>query len=314
MITVIADERSGSDDAAETTSDTTQLTVSASTVRELLARQFPQWADQPIREGPSVGAGNALFRLGEDLVVRLPRHPGSAAAVDVQLRWLPWMAPQLPVAVPVPIAAGAPDELFPRPWAVFPWLRGAALDTDVDADLVDVAVRLGQFVAALRNIEVTGAPASLRPHPLHADDGEVHSDARALGAAGVVDEAAATAVWDSAMAAPAHRLPAWIHGDLFPMNLLADRGTLAAVIDFDLMGAGDPALDMVPAWTVLTAATRPLFREASGVDDDTWIRGRGWALKAALGALRRYGVGGHPQAVTGQYSLSQIIADYRRTA
>jgi aminoglycoside phosphotransferase (APT) family kinase protein len=303
---VIADEGPGSKDA--------QLNVSASTVRELLARQFPQWADLPISEGTSGGAGNALFRLGEDLVVRLPRHPGSAAAVDVQLRWLPWMAPQLPLAVPVPVAAGAPDELFPRPWAVFPWLRGVGLDTCADADLVDAAVRLGQFVAALRNIEVTGAPASLRPHPLHGDDGEVHSDVRALGAAGVVDEAPATAVWDSALAAPAHRLPVWIHGDLFPMNLLADRGTLAAVIDFDLMGAGDWAVDMVPAWTMLTAETRPLFREASGVDDDTWVRGRGWALKAGLGALRRYGVGSHPQAVVAQHSLSQIIADHRRSA
>jgi aminoglycoside phosphotransferase (APT) family kinase protein len=129
-----------------------------------------------------------------------------------------------------------------------------------------------------------------------------------------VDEALATAVWDSALAAPSCHLPAWIHGDLFPMNLLADRGTLSAVIDFDLMGAGDSAVDMVPAWTLLTAETRPLFREASGVDDDTWTRGRGWALKAGLGAVRRYGVGGHPQAVIGQHSLSQIIADYRQTS
>jgi aminoglycoside phosphotransferase (APT) family kinase protein len=300
-------------DAADTTSNTTQLSLSASTVRELLDRQFPHWADLPIWEWPSAGAGNALFRLGEDLVVRLPRHPGSAAAVDVQLTWLPWMAPQLPLAVPVPVAAGTPDELFPRPWGVFPWLRGVGLDTCADADLAEVAVRLGQFVAALRNIEVTGAPASLRPHPLQGDDGEVHSDIRALGAAGVVDEALATAVWDSALAAPTHRLPAWIHGDLFPMNLLADRGTLAAVIDFDLMGAGDSAVDMVPAWTVLTAETRPLFREASGVDDDTWVRGRGWALKAGLGALRRYRVGSHLQTVVARHSLSQIIADCRRT-
>jgi aminoglycoside phosphotransferase (APT) family kinase protein len=80
------------------------------------------------------------------------------------------------------------------------------------------------------------------------------------------------------------------------------------------MGAGDSAVDMVPAWTLLTPETRPLFREASGVDDDTWIRGRGWALKAGLGAVRRYGVGGHPRAVVGRYALSQTIADHRRTS
>ena len=129
-----------------------------------------------------------------------------------------------------------------------------------------------------------------------------------------MDEALATAVWDSALAAPSYHLPAWIHGDLFPMNLLADRGTLSAGIEFDLMGGGDSGGDMVPAWTLLTAETRPLFREACGVDDDTWIRGRGWALKAGLGAVRRYGVGGHPRAVTGQRSLSQIAADYPRTS
>jgi aminoglycoside phosphotransferase (APT) family kinase protein len=188
------------------------------------------------------------------------------------------------------------------------------LDTYSNVDLVDVAVRLGKFVAALRNMEVTSAPTSLRPHPLQGDSSQVYSDIRALGAEGMVDEALATAVWDSAQAAPSCHRPAWIHGDLFPMNLLADRGTLSAVIDFDLMGAGDSAVDMVPAWTLLTAETRPLFREASGVDDDTWIRGRGWALKAGLGAVRRYGVGGHPQAVIGQHSLSQIIADYRQAS
>jgi aminoglycoside phosphotransferase (APT) family kinase protein len=291
-----------------------QPNVSVATVRELLDRQFPRWADRPITEGPSGGAGNALFRLGDDLVVRLPLHPGSAAAVDVELTWLPWLASQLPLAVPIPVAAGAPDDVFPRQWAVFRWLRGVGLDTYHDVDLVDVAVRLGRFVAALRSIEVTGAPASLRPHPLQGDGSEVHSDIRALGAEGIVDEALATAVWDSARAAPSFHLPVWIHGDLFPMNLLTEQGALSAVIDFDLMGAGDSAVDMVPAWTLLTAETRPLFREASGVDDDTWIRGRGWALKAGLGAVRRYGVGGHPQAAVGRYALSQTIADYGQTS
>jgi aminoglycoside phosphotransferase (APT) family kinase protein len=132
-----------------------------------------------------------------------------------------------------------------------------------------------------------------------------------------VDEALATAVWEdalTALATPSHRRPAWVHGDLFPMNLLADGGALSAVIDFDLMGAGDSAVDMVPAWTLLTAETRPLFLEASGVDDDTWIRGRGWALKAGLGALRKYGLRGHSRAIIGEYALSQTIADHLQTS
>lgn len=184
-----------------------QPSVSVATVRELLDRQFPRWADRPITEGPGAGAGNALFRLGDDLVVRLPLHPGSAAAVDIELTWLPRIASQLPFAVPVPVAAGAPDDVFPRPWAVFRWLRGVGLDTGQDVELSDAAVRLGEFVAALRSIDVTGAPDSLRPHPLHGDDSEVRSDIRALSAEGVVDEALATAVWDSALAAPSYHLP-----------------------------------------------------------------------------------------------------------
>jgi aminoglycoside phosphotransferase (APT) family kinase protein len=179
---------------------------------------------------------------------------------------------------------------------------------------MDLAVRLGHFVAALRSVEVVGAPTSLRPDPLQGGGGEVRSDIRALSTVGMVDEASANAVWDSALAAPTCHLPTWIHGDLFPMNLLADRGRLSAVIDFDLMGIGDSAIDMVPAWTLLTAEARPLFREASGVDDDTWVRGRGWALKAGLGAVRRYGADGHSRAITGRYALSQAIADWRKTS
>lgn len=289
--------------------------VSVATVRELLDQQFPRWADRPVTAMPFAGAGNALFRLGDDLMVRLPRHRGAAAAIDVELRWLPRLAEQLPLAVPVIVAAGAPADVFPRPWAVFRWLSGAALDTRQDIDRVDSAVRLGRFVAALQKVEVAGAPASLRPHPLQGDGSDVRCDIRVLSAEGMVDEALATAVWESAVSAPPWRhRPVWVHGDLFPMNLLADRGRLSAVIDFDLMGAGDPAVDMVPAWTLLTAETRPLFREASGVDDDTWIRGRGWALKAALRAVRKYRVAGHPQAAVGRHSLTQTIADYRQNS
>jgi aminoglycoside phosphotransferase (APT) family kinase protein len=270
--------------------------MSVAVVRALVDRQFAQWAGRPVTEGPSAGAGNALFRLGDDLVVRLPLHPGSAAAVGLGLTWLHWLAAQLPLAIPVPVAAGEPDDVFPWPWAVHRWIRGTPLDPYGDVDRADAAVRLGRFVAALRDVDVAGA------------------DARALGAAGLVDEGAAVAVWDSALAAPSCDRPTWVHGDLFPMNLLAEGRVVSAVLDFDLMGAGDSAVDMVPAWTLLTPQTRPLFRDAAGVDDDTWLRGRGWALKAGLGAVRRYGMGDDPRAVVGRYALAQIIADHRRTS
>lgn len=289
------------------------IEIDAAAVARLVAKQFPRWADRAVTAVPSAGTANALFRLGDDLVVRLPRHRGATAAIDLELTWLPWLATQLPLAVPVPLAAGAPDELFPRPWAVFEWLNGAGLDVHEDVDLVDVAVRLGQFVAALRNIEITGAPASLRVNPLQGDGRDVRCNVGALSAEGMVDERLALAMWESVAATSPSR-PVWIHGDLFPMNLLADRGRLCAVIDFDLMGAGDPAIDMLPAWALLTARTRPLFRAASGVDDHTWIRGRGHAFAGALRMQRKYRETGHPLVATASRMLTQTIADYQQTS
>jgi aminoglycoside phosphotransferase (APT) family kinase protein len=285
--------------------------IDAATVARLVAGQFPHWADRVVTAGPSDGTGNALFRLGDDLLVRLPLHRGATAAVEMELTWLPRLATYLPLAIPVPVAVGEPDELFPGPWAIFRWLDGASLDGRPDVDLVDVAAHIGRFVAVLRNIEIAGAPASLRVNPLLGDGRDVRDNIRALAAAGVVDEAAARAVWESAVAvAPGDRV--WLHGDLLPMNLLAHNGRLCAVIDFDLMGVGDPAIDMLPAWALLTAQTRPVFRDASGVDEDTWIRGRGFALCVGVRAARRYRGANHPVAAVASHMLTEVIADYRQ--
>lgn len=259
----------------------------AAVVARLVARQFPQWAGRPVTAIPSAGAGNALFRLGDDLVVRLPRHPGTVAAIDIALTWLPRLAGQLPLAIPVPVAAGSPDDLFPRPWAIFQWLRGVSLAGHPNVDPTDLAIRLGRFVAALQSADNHDAPATMRPNPLDGDGSDVRRDIRLLCAEGAVDEALASALWESAAAVPTCQAPRWIHGDLLPMNLLTDRGSLSAVIDFDLMGIGDPAIDMLPAWTLPSAKVRQLFRESAGVDDNTWMRGRGYALAAGLGSMPR---------------------------
>lgn len=287
--------------------------LDAATVARLVSKQFPHWADLVVKAGPSDGTGNALFRLGDDLVVRLPLHRGATSAIEMELRWLPQLAAQLPLAIPVPVAAGTADDVFPRPWAVLQWLNGAGLTSEMTVDLVDVAVRLGQFVAAMRGIEITGAPASLRVNPLHGDGSDVRDNIRVLSSAGVVDAALATAVWDSAVGVPPLS-PVWLHGDLLPMNLLVDGGRLTAVIDFDLMGVGDPAIDMLPAWALLSAETRPLFRDACGVDDDTWIRGRGFALSVGVRAARRYRDTGHHVEATAARILRQTIADLQRTS
>jgi aminoglycoside phosphotransferase (APT) family kinase protein len=283
-------------------------------VARLLATQFPQWADLPVVKVASDGTDNAMYRLGDDMSVRLPRVPGAAEMVGKEQRWLPKLAPLLPLAVPVPLAAGMPDDQYPYPWSVYRWLVGTGLTHDAGVDGEDVAVGLGRFLTALQRIDTTDGPLSVRATPVDPrDDEAVRSTIGSLAAAGVIDSEPAIAVWDAALAAPAWGgSPVWTHGDLFPSNLLATNGLLTGVIDFGLLGLGDPACDMLPAWTLLTTGTRGLFRAESGADDATWVRGRGWALSAGLGAVRVYRVSNPALAAAGQRAIAETIADYQR--
>jgi aminoglycoside phosphotransferase (APT) family kinase protein len=293
-----------------------EIDIDGSLVRQLLANQFPQWAGLPIVEVSSAGTDNAIYRLGEDMVVRLPRLARAAEMVDREQRWLPRLAPLLPLCTPVPLARGRPDHRYAHPWSVYRWVDGDTLADLPQVDLHDVAMRLGRFVAALQRIDTTGGPPSPRAEPVSTrDDDDVRATIRRLGSYGIADADSATAVWEAALAAPVwDRPPVWIHGDLYPANILAAHGRLTAVIDFGLLGLGDPACDMLPAWAVLTAQTRDLFRDHAGVDDATWVRGRGWALSAGLGAVRVYGATNPALACAGRHAVAETIADFQRTA
>ncbi len=262
--------------------------IDTSLVGRLIGNQFPHWADLPIAPVPSSGTDHAIYRLGQDLAVRLPRLQRAAEMVNREQRWLPYLAPLLPLAMPVPLGLGVPEDGFPYPWTVCRWLAGEDLAEQPVVDLHDVALRLGRFIAAPGHIDTTGGPVSVRAEPVSArDDDDVRYTIRSLANNGEVEANTATAVWDTALAAPAwSRPPRWTHGDLLPANLLARCGRLTAVVDFGLIGLGDPATDMLPAWPLLTAQTRDLFRSTAGIDDATWVRGRGWALSAGLGAVR----------------------------
>jgi aminoglycoside phosphotransferase (APT) family kinase protein len=280
-------------------------------VARLIARQFPHWAGLPITRVRSAGTDNVLYRLGADLVVRLPRVPGAAASVDTEHRWLPRLSPLLPLAIPVPLGRGVPDEGFPYPWSVYRWLDGENLVDRAAADLADVAIRLGRFVAALQRIDATGGPPSFRGGPVSDLDERVRGEIRALGADGTVDADLATAVWETAATAPTwDGPPVWVHADLYPVNLLARHGRLTAVIDFGGLGVGDPAIDMLPAWVLLTARTRELFRAEVGVDEATWLRGRGWGLGLGLGAVHFYRATNPVLAAIGCHAIAEAIADF----
>lgn len=249
-------------------------------VRRLIAAQFPQWAELSVTPVRSAGTDNDMYRLGDSLAVRLPKTADTARSIGKEQRWLPHIAPHLPMPVPVPVGKGTPGEGFDLPWSVYRWLDGGNAFDEPIADLGHAAVELGRFGAALRRVDASGGPKSFRGGHVTEWGGEHMAGAvHALAAEGSLDGELATSAWESVLRLPQwERPPVWVHGDLLPGNLLTRAGRLSAVIDFGGIGTGDPACDMMAAWTLLTPETRPLFREAAEVDDATWDRGRGWAL------------------------------------
>ncbi|HEU5423143.1 MAG TPA: aminoglycoside phosphotransferase family protein [Nitrolancea sp.] len=263
-----------------------ELDIDAALVRRLLAAQFPQWAELPLAPVPSAGTDNALYRLGAELAVRLPRIQEATAQVEKEQRWLARLAPQLPLAIPVPLALGAPSAGYPWPWSVYRWLDGENATRERLADPAQAATELAGFLAALRRIDPGGGPSpgahnSFRGAPLARRDASVREAIVALR--GMLDAEAVTAVWEAALQAPEWGdPPVWIHGDLLPGNLLVVAGRLSAVIDFGCLGVGDPACDLMSAWALFSGESREAFRAQLAVDDASWARGRGWALSWAL--------------------------------
>jgi aminoglycoside phosphotransferase (APT) family kinase protein len=265
-----------------------ELETDEALVRRLLAAQFPQWAELPIEALPAGGTDNAIYRLGNEFSVRLPRRRGwTSGSDDKEFEWLPKLAPLLPLRVPAPVARGAPGEGYPHEWAVYDWLQGEDA-TSAPLDLPRAAVDLAGFLAALQSIDPSGGPPpGGRGGPLGPRDEKTRAGIAAL--ADLIDAAAVTAAWESALAAPEwNGPPVWIHGDLDARNLLVEDGRITGVLDWGAVCVGDPACDVKGAWAVLDADTRPVFRELLDIDDATWARSRGWALSQALIALPYY--------------------------
>ncbi|MFS0699745.1 aminoglycoside phosphotransferase family protein [Cellulomonas sp. 179-A 4D5 NHS] len=259
--------------------------VDADVVRGLVARQLPQWADLPVRPVEVGGWDNQTFRLGDRMTVRLPTAEGYAEAVAKEHRWLPVLAPRLPLPVPVPLAQGEPDATFRFPWSVYGWIEGERAGPGTVRDLTRFARDLAAFLVALRQVDATGGPAPgrhcwFRGGPLRVYDDETRHAIAVLGDR--VPGDLATQVWETALRAQWDGPPVWFHGDVAVGNLLVRDGALAAVIDFGTSGVGDPACDLAIAWTLFSGESRDAYRDRLGVDDGTWARGRGWALWKAL--------------------------------
>jgi len=290
-----------------------QIDTDVELVRRLLAVQQPQFAALPIEAHASTGTDNALYRLGDDMVVRLPLRPSAVPSLVNEQRWLPVLAPKLPLPVPVPVAAGRPTAEHPWPWAIYPWLAGtdaALAPLDRERAVEDLA----RFITALHALDPAGGPPSRgagrdRGGPLAARDGPTRGAIDASSR--LVDAGAVTAAWADALgAAPWPHRPVWLHGDIASANLLVRERRLCAVIDWGTLAVGDPACDLLVAWELFDAGQRDRFRTALAVDDATWRRARGWALSTAILALPYYEGTNAFMAAQARHKLASVLADF----
>jgi aminoglycoside phosphotransferase (APT) family kinase protein len=292
-----------------------EVEVDDALVARLLRTQFPQLAGLVLTRVEAWGTDHAIFRLGEDLSVRLPKIGWASKQGEKETRWLPRLAAHLPVEVPVPVAMGEPADGYPFAWYVAPWLEGENPQLDGSLDLHQLTADLAAFVLALQRIDTTGAPAprpGQRGGPLDAADEFTRRRAEELRDEADVD--ALLAVWDAGRQAPPWDEPAvWVHGDLSDGNLLVRDGRLSGVIDWGGLIAGDPAVELIVAWSLFDAETRGVYRDALGfVDDAMWLRSRAWAASAAIQALPYYR-DTNPDIVARSWrAVREVLADLER--
>jgi aminoglycoside phosphotransferase (APT) family kinase protein len=285
-----------------------ELDIDPVLVRDLLRAQHPHWADLPISQVASTGTVNAIYRLGQDLYARLPRVRSWDEDLAREWRWLPLLARSLALQIPEPVAMGRPATEYPSSWAIYRWIDGRPYADELVDDEHEAAKDLAQFVIELRGMDPPiGAPRAGRK-PLR----ELDTVTRAAIASsrGVIASDAATAAWERALEAPAwNGTPVWIHSDLLRPNLLVHGGRLCAVLDFGGVGVGDPAADVIAAWSVFGPAGRETYREALGVDDGTWNRARGFALHQAALIIPYYPATNPGFVALAKRTVEQVLAD-----
>ncbi|MEO3746082.1 aminoglycoside phosphotransferase family protein [Plantactinospora sp. B5E13] len=270
-----------------------ELPVDESLVRTLLKAQRPEWAELPLSVAGS-GTDNTMFRLGDDLLVRLPRTPDKEPSIRKEQKWLPRLAPRLTLAVPEPVFAGAPSPDFPLAWSVYRWIDGAEPGPDTVEDWPAFGTDLAAFVRQLHGLDLTGATRAddlggYRGGSLRSFDewvGGYFADCRAIGPS--LDLETVERLWRDALDLPepsgSH---VWLHSDLRPTNLLVRDGRLCAVIDFGALAVGFPDAEHAPVWDLPTPA-RQAYWDSLDLDDLTWTRARAWAIGVGVAGLAYY--------------------------
>ncbi|WP_027057685.1 aminoglycoside phosphotransferase family protein [Mesorhizobium loti] len=291
-----------------------KLNIDMALVSRLVAAQFPQWKDLAVRPVEFGGWDNRTFHLGDEMTVRLPSAADYSPQVEKEHRWLPRLAPLLPLPIPLPLAMGVPAGDYPWHWSVYGWIEGETAKRERISDLSQFAADLASFLVALKRIDPTGGPAPgqhnfFRGGPLAVYDGETRRAITALG--NHIDASLASAVWEAALAATWKGPPVWFHGDVSWGNLLVEAGRLSAVIDFGTSGVGDPSCDLAIAWTLFEGESREVFRTGLAVDDATWARGRGWALWKALITVAGH-INNQAEVEKSRRVIDEVLADYKK--
>ena len=254
-------------------------------MRRMVADQFPKWAGLPVRPLATAGWDNTSFRLGDHMIVRLPSASEYSVQVEKEHHWLPRLAPSLPLPIPAPLALGEAASGYPWRWSINRWIEGDVAAPERIGDMSDFASGLAQFLIALQHIDPTEGPPP-GPHNFFRGGSLATYDAETRRAIsllkGRIDGGAATQIWEAALGSSWNRPSVWVHGDVSAGNLLVRAGQLSSVIDFGMLGVGDPACDLSIAWTLFAGESRDAFRGIIPVDAGTWARARGWTLWKAL--------------------------------
>ena len=291
-----------------------EVDISPDLVRRLIAHQHPDLRHLPVTLLAN-GWDNVICSLGDDLLVRLPRRAMAADLVRHEQRWLPLLAPRLPLAIPVPVRTGSPTEGYPWSWSIVPFLPGQIAAVTTPADPGQAATSLGSFLNAMHTPALPEAPFNqFRGTPLAERQDNFRRNVAVL--AGRIDTGTVTALWETALAAPpwpGSKL--WLHGDLHPANILVHEGQLQAVIDFGDITSGDPATDLAIAWMLFPD---PRHRERfwaayKKADDHTRARAKGWALAFSL-VYQAHSADNPMMAGIGRRTYRTVLADRLRTA
>lgn len=263
------------------------LEITVSLVKSLIINEFPEFKDLPIIPVKVGGWDNRTYHLGDTMVIRVPSGKCYAGSIVTEYKWLPILSQYISLQIPMPVAIGKPSVVFPYYWSIYKWIDGVSGNclTMNDSELSCIALPLAQFLRELSNISSLDGPLFgihnfYRGGPLGIYDSQVQSSLLQLQ--NIIDTKAVNAIWRRALQSEWHQDLVWVHGDLSAGNILIKENQLVGVIDFGQMAIGDPACDLVIAWTLLRNESRDLFKSNLSYDDKTWQRARGWALWKAL--------------------------------